>query len=84
MSDNKLDKIDAKLDKLQDKLSSIDVTLAAQHESLKTHIKRTDLLEEKVHAIEKDSFMNKGMLKFIGLLAVVLGIVEGIMRLVKK
>ena len=37
-SNDRFDKLDNKIDKIADHLSSIDSTLAAQHESLKIHI----------------------------------------------
>lgn len=70
-------RIENKIDALTDRLSSIDATLAAQHESLKYHIHRTDLLEAKVEPLEsfKDKFA--GSLKLISLVAMIAGIVEG-------
>jgi hypothetical protein len=34
-------------------LHSIDTTLAAQHESIKDHIRRTELLEEAIEPLKK-------------------------------
>lgn len=70
-------RIENKIDGLGDRLASIESTLAAQHESLVYHIKRTDLLEAKVDQVEsfKDKFA--GSLKLISLVAMIAGIVEG-------
>lgn len=81
MSDNKLDKIEAKIDKIQDRLSSIDITLAAQHESLKTHIKRTDLLEMKLEPAEKHVIAVNALLRVLGYSAIIVAIIEGILKI---
>lgn len=46
-------------------LVSIDKTLALQHQSLETHIKRTDLLEEKLEPVEKHVEQVRGIVKFL-------------------
>lgn len=79
--DDKLSKIESKLDKIQDNISAINSTLAAQHESLKIHIKRTDLLEKKLEPVERHVIMINGILKFIGVIAVLATIAEGIMSI---
>jgi len=76
--EKKLDKIEAKIDKIQEKMSNIDVTLAAQHESLKLHIKRTDLLERKMEPVEKHVAMVHGALKLLGFIALLAGIAESV------
>lgn len=53
MSDSKLDKIDTKIDNMQEKLSSIDITLASQHEILKDHTRRS-LANEKAVTLLAD------------------------------
>lgn len=78
--DDKLKRIEDKLDRVRDKISDIDVTLAAQHESLKLHIKRTDLLEKKLEPVEKHVIMVNGVLKFIGLVSIIAAIAESIVR----
>ena len=49
------DRVIARIDKLDDRLLSIDTTLSAQHESLQIHIKRTDLLEQQMEPLKKQS-----------------------------
>lgn len=73
-----MDKVEAKLDRIAERLNSIDVTLASQHESLKIHIKRTNLLEEKLAPVEKHVAMVHGALKLIGLVAMLAAIGESI------
>lgn len=76
-SEKRIIRIEDKIDILSDKLASIDSTLASQHESLKYHIRRTDLLEAKVEPLEsfKDKFA--GSLKLISIVAMIAGIIEG-------
>lgn len=82
MSDSsKLDKIEDKIDKVQEKIASIDSTLAAQHESLKIHIKRTNLLEQKITPIENHVAIVHALLKAIGFVAVLLSIIEGVLKI---
>lgn len=80
-NENKFDKLDIKIDKIQDRLTSIDVTLAAQHESLKLHIKRTNLLEQKLRPVEDHVTVVHGVLKLLGLATVLLGIIQALMKL---
>jgi hypothetical protein len=72
-----------KLERIDSRLNSIDKTLAEQHQQLKDHIRRTELAEEnldllrtelkpvKEHVVRVD-----GVLKALGVLAVVLGILK--------
>lgn len=46
--DGKLDKLDERLDKSDAVLAQYQEILAAQHDSLKEHMRRTDLLETKI------------------------------------
>lgn len=45
---------DSRLDDIHEKLSTIDKSLAVYNEQLKMHMKRTDLLETKVTALDQD------------------------------
>ena len=71
-------KLDSKVDKISERLNSVDVTLAQQHESLDTHIKRTEILEEKLEPVEKHVAMMNGALKLLGIIGVLVGILEGL------
>lgn len=62
MSDDKLNRIENKLDILSDKIGSIDKTLAAQHESLKDHIRRTEILEVAIKPVVN----HVAIIQFIG------------------
>ncbi len=70
------DRLENKIDKIIDKIGSIDTTLSAQHESLKIHIKRTDLLEKKVDA--QEAYINKvtGALKLISSAGVIMTLIK--------
>jgi len=83
MSDDKrLERIEQKLDDSNDHLASIDVTLAAQHVSLREHIRRTAALEQEMKPIKKHIDMVSGALKLIGLLAAIGAIYEAVKSLI--
>lgn len=74
--DKRLERIEAKVDDISDHLGAIDVTLKAQHISLREHIRRTELLEKNLYPIHKDIYMAKGALAFIALLSLILGVLQ--------
>lgn len=77
MSDDKrLERIEIKIDDINDHLGSINVILGQQHESLKFHIKRTNLLEAELKPIRRHIDMVNGALKLSGLLATILAIFQ--------
>lgn len=80
MSQKKLEVIENKIDKMDLRLNSIDVTLASQHEVLKDHIRRTELLEVAVAPISKEVNMVHGALKFIGLLSTAAIIIDVLVK----
>lgn len=63
-------------DKILDRLNSIDKTLAAQHVSLKDHIRRTEILEKQIEPLKSSLDMIKGVFKFIALVGVIATIIE--------
>ncbi len=75
MSDEKFGRFEDKLDRVVERIGSIDSTLAAQHVSLSEHIRRTNILEDKLAPVEKHVAMVGGAIKFIGILATVAGFV---------
>ena len=79
--ENGVGKLYAKLDKIQERLNSIDITLAAQHESLKYHIKRTNLLESKIEKIEGPATVLNGLLKIFGAVSIILSVIAAIIKL---
>jgi hypothetical protein len=82
-TDDRVIRIEEKLDRVVDHLGSIDTTLAAQHVSLKEHIRRSDLLEAQLEPIKVHVNMVSGVLKFIGLLAAAGAGLEGIIAALK-
>lgn len=83
MVDDKLTRIENKIDKIHDRINAIDVTLAQQHESLVHHIKRTDLLENKIAPIEKQLILWQGAGKLVSWIAVIAAAIAGIAKILK-
>lgn len=80
--------IDNKIDGVKEKMHSIEVTQTRMESDLKYHIKRTDLLEEKIFEmdekikpVESAKSATTGLIKFIALLT---GIVTATVALLKS
>ena len=85
MEDNKqLDRLETKLMAIDEHLSRIDLTLAEQHLSLRTHMRRTAALEKEISPISKHIQRVQGAAALIGLMAAVAGILEFIRLLEHK
>ena len=69
------------VDHIKRSLASMDKTLALQHASIAEHIKRTDLLEQKLEPVEKHVEQVRGGVKFIGWLLAFLGVVAAFLAL---
>ena len=67
--DDRLKRIEDKIDHIGDQQGEMNITLAKQHESLKSHMRRTAALEEIVLPLHKRSMMMDGAWKLIALLA---------------
>lgn len=76
MDDKRLERIEQKLDDTNEHLASIDKTLTAQHVSIDYHIKRTDLVEDRLEPLEKHVAEVSGVVKFIKLLTGLAALVE--------
>jgi len=74
--DRRIERIEDKIDGMSEKIGDINVTLRAQHESLKLHMKRSDSLEEAIKPLQKRKSLVDAGLKIIGFLAVIAAIVE--------
>jgi archaellum component FlaC len=74
--DKRLERIEVKVDDINDHLSTITVTLAAQHISLKEHIRRTELLEKDVAPIKRHVNMVQGAAALIALIATIAAIIR--------
>lgn len=73
----------SKMEKILDRLNSIDTTLASQHEILKEHIRRTEILEREIEPIKKHVNYVTGVLKFIALSGIVATIIEALHMVIK-
>jgi hypothetical protein len=82
-NDKRLERIEVKLDDLSDHLASIDITLGAQHISLKEHIRRTTLIEQELRPIKKHVDMIKGGAALLGIILTISAIVAYIVGWVK-
>jgi len=69
MDEKRLERVEVKIDDIDDQLGYISSTLAAQHESLKIHIKRTALIEEELKPIRRHVYMINGGLILLAALA---------------
>ena len=79
--DDRLERIENKLDKVVGDIGEIKETTAKQQVSLDYHIKRTDMLEEKLEPVEAHVHMISSVFKIIGGIAVVAGIVSVIIQI---
>lgn len=76
MDQKRLERIEVKLDDVSDHLGSIDVTLKAQHITLKEHIRRTEVLEKEIGPIRKHVHTVQAIVLFLMSSAAVIGIVK--------
>jgi len=79
--DERIIRIEDKIDKVVEHIGSIDSTLAAQHVSLKDHIRRTEILEQTVRPMVKHEQMLLGIVKLVMILAAIGGGIEGVISL---
>lgn len=88
--DDKLNRIENKIDVIVEDLVEVKVAQAKhtavqeRHEvNLQEHMKRSDLLEQQVKGLSEKASMVEGVLKFIGGIAVLVGIIEGVVALLE-
>jgi hypothetical protein len=81
--DSRLYRLEDKLDGVKDELSKMNATLLAQHESLKEHMSRTKLLEDRVTPLEKNAIMSQGALKLVSGGVALLSVVHTVMRILE-
>lgn len=79
-----MQKLESKIDIISEKITNIDVTLGKQSVILDEHIRRTNILEEKLAPVEKHVHMVNGALKLIGFIALFVGIIQGLLRLIGR
>ena len=89
--ESKIDKIDAKTDRLDERLDRIDVHMAVYNEQLKIHIEGVKQVREEnaalaaeVKPIARKVHYAEGAIKFIGLIAVIGGIIEVISLIARQ
>jgi hypothetical protein len=68
---------------INEKIGEVNVTLAKQEVNIDTHIKRTNILEDKIVPIEKFMGTVNAGLKLIGAGAVLVSLATGIIKLVE-
>jgi predicted nuclease with TOPRIM domain len=85
-----LDKLDNKVDRLDQRLDEISERHITNSASLNEHIYRTELNEENISMlreefkpIQKHIIMINGILKGIGFLAILIGMVEGVVKVLE-
>jgi hypothetical protein len=79
----KFDKIDNKLDSIEASQAETNIILDKQEVNIAIHVKRTNILEDKIVPIEKFMEVVNGILKAIGGLAILISIVTGIIKIVQ-
>jgi ribosome-associated translation inhibitor RaiA len=72
--DEHMKTVGAKLEKMDDRLDNVDVTVARQQTILEEHVKRTNLLEEK---LDKDVEPLKAQASQVRLLLKIAGLILG-------
>lgn len=60
-----MDRFDEKLDKIVEQIIEINMTMAKNTASLDEHIRRTNILEEKLEPVEKHVLMVNSITKFL-------------------
>lgn len=82
------DKLDRKFDAVESRIDSIDKTLVKQEENLKEHMRRTDLAEKAIERVDSDLKpikkhvdMLQGVVKFVTLIGVIVGIIGGVLKI---
>lgn len=75
-----LDEIKNDIKEINSSISTIDKTLIKQESQLAEHIRRTNILEDKIEPVERHVYMMNGALKFLGLLSLLAGIVASIVK----
>jgi archaellum component FlaC len=73
-----------RVNEIRNDVIEIKVTMATNTASLQEHMRRTALLENQVEPLRAHVTMVNGVLKFIGFLAVLAGIAEGVVQVINK
>lgn len=81
MSNDKLDRIEVKVDKIEDHLGKQEVNLARLTVSVEEHVKRSNMLEDKIKPIEEHVSLVNASFKLLALLATLAAIADVALRL---
>lgn len=76
--DKRLERVEDKVDGIAKDVSAINSTLSAQHESLKEHIRRTELLEAELKPVKRHVDMVSGAIKAITVAGAIIALIEAI------
>lgn len=80
-TDDRLKRIEDKTDAIVSRLGSIDSTLAAQHVSLKEHMRRSVALEQQIAPLKEHVAMARGAIRLITLVAVLATLTQVLLAL---
>lgn len=72
-----------KINKLDERMDESNIILAKQEVSLSEHIKRTNILEDKIEPVERHVQLVNSILKIIGGIAVLMSIITGIIKVIE-
>lgn len=76
-------RIEDKIDAIADKVGRINALLSEQHAILGSTVKRVNDHESRVRGIQRKVHMVEGVLKAVGILGVIAGIVTGLLTVWK-
>lgn len=75
-------RIEDKIDKIVEDVGEIKTHMAVYNAQLTLHIKRTEMLEEKLEPVEKHVAMVSGAIKLVGVVAMIVAIIEGLLKII--
>ncbi len=81
MDQKSVERIESKVDRLDERLDTVDKHLEKYNTLLDIHIKRTEKLEKRLDPIEMIYFGGVILLKALGIVALCIGIVAGVLKL---
>jgi hypothetical protein len=85
-----MEHISEKVEQILAEIQYINITIAKQEENLKQHMYRTELaeqriqnLEEKMEPLRNKLFQVEGIIKFLGIVALLVSIIAGVSHIIK-
>ena len=76
-----MDDVKKELKEIQKSINNIDITLARQNVSLEEHMRRTELLENKIDPLQAQINQALGAVKFLTIISVVVGVISALIKL---